>query len=102
MDVDNIDDVDNNSNAKMKESVNEGDNKNTNEKININTNESQNTSDKKEKDAIQKDKTSEEEKNNGSNDSDNGILNGVKSFMENLASFNGLPVRNANIIPSIK
>ena len=51
---------------------------------------------------IQKDKTSEEEKNNNSNDSDNGILNGVKSFMENLANFNGLPVRNANIIPSIK
>jgi len=49
MDIDDINDVDNNSNAKMKESMNEGDNNNTNDKTSINTNESQNTNDKKEK-----------------------------------------------------
>jgi len=44
----------------------------------------------------------EEPKDDNSNDSENGIFNGVKSFMENLANLNGIPIRTANILPSIK
>ncbi|ORX55454.1 hypothetical protein BCR36DRAFT_368192 [Piromyces finnis] len=44
----------------------------------------------------------EEPKEENSNESENAIFNGVKSFMESLVNFNGIPVRNTNVIPSIK
>ncbi|ORY35134.1 hypothetical protein LY90DRAFT_511775 [Neocallimastix californiae] len=74
---------------KEKEKVNENENSKINEK--------QNEFDKKGKGE------NDDQKSNTSNDSDNLILNGVKSFMDHIANINGFPNKSSSkIIPSIK